>query len=78
MNILEVLMDLNKALMINGYDSDYKITLSNADFNKFAVELLKKESRMYFYPEPEIEKATKFKLAGPGCYFWIYREVGEK
>jgi len=78
MKVFEALLDLNKAMMIEGYKSDYKITFSSDDFEQFASYLIGKERQIYLYPQTDLRKVTSFKLAGPGCYFWIYRETNGK
>lgn len=73
--ILEALLNLNTALMLNFFSSDFDIILGNDDFYRFVKLFETSHRHLISYPElaDKLKDITYIKIAGPGSYFKIKR-----
>lgn len=74
--VLEALLDLNKVLMMEGFESDFSISLADADFELFVHMTERVHKPLISYPElvAKLSEVTEIKLAGPGSYFLVKRQ----
>lgn len=77
MEILEALLNLNRALMMEGYESDYSIYMRDKDFERFVCMFEQKFKYLISYPDLSTKDTLKtinvIKIAGPGSYFIVKR-----
>lgn len=75
MRVIEALLDLNKWLFMDGYESDFTIKFGSKDFDRLVEEFKKNYPNM---PVPisitgSADRIDLIRLAGPGSYFLIER-----
>lgn len=76
-SLIEALLGLNKAFMINGYNSDFTIELADKDFDRFVTDFETHYQRLVSYPDLHAKVTLRdiktIKIAGPGSYFLVKR-----
>lgn len=77
MKLLEALLQLNQAFMIEGYSSDFVLKLQTEDFNRFGAAFEREHHHLISYPDLQpwktLKEINQIKIAGPGSYFLIER-----
>lgn len=72
--VYDALLNLNKVLMLQGFESDYHIVLGKDDFFRFLQTFEAEHKRLTMFPNRDKDDIEYVKLAGPGSYFWVHKE----
>lgn len=72
--IYDALLNLNKALILQGFEGDYRIVLRKDDFFRFLKTFEAEHKRLTLYPNQNKDDIEYVKLAGPGSYFWVHKD----
>ncbi len=71
--LFEAILEMNKQMLLNGFDANYEMVLSSDDFTRLASYMVRKFEKFYVEPPQDPKKWTQFKIAGPGGYTTIKR-----
>ena len=77
--LMKALLNLNAAFMMQGYNSDFSITLEDRDFDRFVTDFENKHQKLISYPDLNpvgtLRDVKTVKIAGPGSYFIVKRRA---